>query len=226
MKFNTPNMMQPLRLILALSIFVTILAFEHPKAQAEVDPSSTSENVASQQQPKDVIEKTIADIVNTVEEFPTEAQTEARRQKLEKLIEPRFDFKEMARRALGSHWKKIKEDEQAEFVEVFSQLLSRTYLSHVETVKPGMVSILDQKVKPQSNVGGFSIAIVHTDVTHKGEVFPLNYKMVQRSTGWMVYDVVIENIGLVSNYRNEFSGVIRKEGFDGLLDSLKKKLKS
>lgn len=226
MKLKTPNMMYLVRVTLALSVFLTLLGSEQLNARAEVDPSSTSENLASQQQPKDVIERTIADIVDTVEEFPTEAQTEARRKKLEKLIQPRFDFKEMARRALGSHWKKIKETEQTEFVEVFSQLLSRTYLSHVETVKPGMVSILDQKVKPKSNVGGFSIAIVHTDVTHKGEVFPLNYKMVQRSSGWMVYDVVIENIGLVSNYRNEFSGVIRKEGFDGLLDNLKKKLNS
>jgi phospholipid transport system substrate-binding protein len=67
-------------------------------------------------------------------------------------------------------------------------------------------------------------AVVKTTVTSKGDTFPIDYKMSLTSNGWQVYDVVIENIGLVANYRNEFSGVIRKEKFDGLMTKLRKKI--
>jgi phospholipid transport system substrate-binding protein len=67
-------------------------------------------------------------------------------------------------------------------------------------------------------------AIVKTTVTSKGDTFPIDYKLSLSNNVWQVYDVVIENIGLVANYRNEFSGVIRKEKFDGLMTKLRKKI--
>ena len=68
-------------------------------------------------------------------------------------------------------------------------------------------------------------AVVKTVVLSQGDTFPIDYKMMYRDNGWRVYDVVIENIGLVANYRNEFSGIIRKDKFSGLMEKLRAKVK-
>jgi phospholipid transport system substrate-binding protein len=173
--------------------------------------------------PKALIARTVDGIIKIVSEYPETSRAGVRRDKLFELIEPHFDFKEMSRRSLGSHWNSITEPQKVEFVSVFSDLLAKTYLSYLETVKPGMVAVLSEEIKPSASIGSYGVAVVKTDVKHKGEVFPIHYKLVERSNGWKVYDIVIENIGLVSNYRSEFAGVLRKDGFDGLIDRLRKK---
>jgi phospholipid transport system substrate-binding protein len=188
-------------------------------------PSVPQTSSPTNQKPKELISNTVDGIVRIVAEYPDKSQTILRREKLTTLIEPHFDFKEMSKRSLGSHWNNITEAQQSEFVEIFSDLLSRTYLSYLETVKPGMVKVLSEEIKPSTTTGSFAVAVVKTDVKHKGEVFPIHYKLVERSAGWKVYDIVIENIGLVSNYRSEFAGVLRKSGFDGLIEKLKAKEK-
>ncbi len=189
-----------------------------PPLAAQTSPSATFK-------PKELISHTVDGIVKIVTELPEESQSVIRREKLYRLIEPHFDFKEMSKRSLGSYWNNINEAQQTEFVDIFSDLLSRTYLSYLETVKPGMVKVLSEEVKPSTTTGSFAVAVVKTDVKHKGEIFPIHYKLVERSGGWKVYDIVIENIGLVSNYRSEFAGVLRKSGFDGLIEKLKAKEK-
>ena len=196
----------------------TCLVLVAPPLAAQTSPSATFK-------PKELISHTVDGIVKIVTELPEESQSVIRREKLYRLIEPHFDFKEMSKRSLGSYWNNINEAQQTEFVDIFSDLLSRTYLSYLETVKPGMVKVLSEEVKPSTTTGSFAVAVVKTDVKHKGEIFPIHYKLVERSGGWKVYDIVIENIGLVSNYRSEFAGVLRKSGFDGLIEKLKAKEK-
>jgi phospholipid transport system substrate-binding protein len=123
----------------------------------------------------------------------------------------------MARRSLGSNWNEISAAEQADFTTVFSELLARTYLSKIETVKRGMVKVESESVES-------SKAVVKTTVLSQGDTFPIDYKLMLENGQWRVYDVVIENIGLVANYRNEFSGIIRKEKFSGLMERLRKKV--
>jgi phospholipid transport system substrate-binding protein len=100
---------------------------------------------------------------------------------------------------------------------VFSELLARTYLSKIETVKPGMVKVDGENVDSNK-------AVVKTIVTSKGDNFPIDYKLMFTDGRWQVYDVVIENIGLVANYRNEFAGIIRKDTFAGLMERLRQKI--
>jgi phospholipid transport system substrate-binding protein len=171
---------------------------------------------ANTDSPKELVTKTVNEIIDTVQKNLGDDKIAERRVKLRNIINPRFDFAEMSKRSLGSHWSSITKSEQIEFVKVFSELLARTYLKRVETVKPGMVVVNSENVQEP-------IAIVKTSVSQKGQVFPLQYKLVKRSTGWKVYDVIIENIGLISNYRNEFDVTIRKEGFTNLLSKLKEK---
>jgi phospholipid transport system substrate-binding protein len=168
--------------------------------------------------PKAEIEDTINRIIKTVASTPDASVSTERRTKLRELINPKFNFAEMSRRSLGPNWNEITADEQREFTQVFSELLARTYLSKIETVKPGMVKVESESVETQK-------AVVKTVVISKGDTFPIDYKLMVGTTGtWQVYDVVIENIGLVANYRNEFSGIIRKDKFSGLMERLRNKL--
>lgn len=162
------------------------------------------------------VQITLDEVIKIVKAYPTDAQLDERRRKLREIINPRFDFEEMSKRSLGTYWRQITPEQQKDFVQVFSDLLARTYLSKIETVEEGMVKFDGEKVD-------FPRAMVKTVVKYKGDNFPLDYKLLNEAGTWKVYDVVIENIGLIANYRNEFSGIIRKENFDGLMKRLREK---
>ena len=167
-------------------------------------------------QPRDVVKSTIDQIIKTNNIYAAADQVDIRRNKLREIINPNFNFQEMSKRALGAHWNSRSEAEQKEFTEIFSDLLAKTYLKRIDDVKTNVVSIDSEKIVKTK-------ALVRTTITHDGQKFPMHYKMLQSTTGWRVYDIVIENIGLVANYRNEFAGIIRKDTFAGLIEKLKKK---
>lgn len=173
--------------------------------------------------PKVEMQNTLDQLVDIVSSNAGEENLETRRSKMREAIEPKFDFEEMAKRSLGAPWKSISEEERDEFVELFSELLARTYIGRLENVEKDMVTIQSELVK-------YPRALIKTSVLFKGDRFPIDYKLLHSkeaqangTTGWRVYDVIIENIGLVSNYRNEFAGIIRKEKFPGLLAKLREK---
>lgn len=194
---------------LSISVFTEV---NFTTAQDEKAASSAVDDIA----PKEKVKVAIDEIVKVVESNAGDAKKEVRRQKLRDLINPLFDFDEMAKRSLGMNWKVASPEEQTEFTKVFSDLLARTYLSKIETVKPGMVNVSSETVDQGR-------AMVKTMITHKGDTFPLDYKLQANSGKWRVYDVVIENIGLVANYRNEFAGIVRKDKVAGLIQKLKDK---
>jgi len=194
-----------LRLLSSLALGLTILVSQ----TALANPAMGS--------PKAEMQKTIDDIITIAGAYSDDAQKDTRREKLRTLINPKFNFSEMAKRSLGANWNEITPEEQKDFTNVFSELLARTYLSKIETVKPGMVDVKSEQVE-------LPRAVVKTVVTSKGDHFPIDYKLTYQNSSWQVYDVVIENIGLVANYRNEFSGIIRKEKFSGLMERLRKKV--
>jgi phospholipid transport system substrate-binding protein len=167
--------------------------------------------------PKTDMQQTIDQIIKIATALPGDEKKTERRQKLRELINPKFNFAEMSKRSLGANWNDLTPQEQADFTSVFSELLARTYLSKIETVKPGMVTVESEQVEAPR-------AVVKTTVVSKGDTFPIDYKLMLHGASWQVYDVVIENIGLVANYRNEFSGIIRKEKFAGLMERLRKKV--
>ena len=166
--------------------------------------------------PREEILATVNEIVATVELYPGEANQSVRRAKLREVINPKFDFREMSQRSLGSNWQVGAPAQQKEFVDLFSDLLAKTYLNKIEMCREDTVKI------EKEDVDGAK-AMVKTTVLYKGDTFPLDYKLMVKEGRWRVYDVVIENIGLVANYRNEFAGIIRKDGFDGLLQQLREK---
>lgn len=170
--------------------------------------------------PLETVRYTVDNVIRTNAELPGEENTERRREALRIIINPYFNFKEMAKRSLGLNWTKCSDVQRDEYTTIFSDLLARTYLQKIDSVTTNVVTYSGERITPPT-------ATVKTLITHKGDKFPIDYKMMANSKGiWQVYDVIIENIGLVANYRNEFAGIIRREGFDGLLKRLRTKAES
>jgi len=132
------------------------------------------------------------------------------RGKLIAAIESIFDMKELSRRALGADWNKFTPEQQVRFVAAFGTLLQNTYLDKIE-------SYTDEKVQylKEQDLGDGK-AEVSTKVVGKGKEIPLSYRLLDRD-GWKVYDVVIEGVSLVQNYRSQFGQILMHESPDVLI---------
>lgn len=150
-------------------------------------------------------------------QLKSQGKKKERLDKLRQVIYPKFDFVEMAKRSLGSHWRGRSPEEQREFVEVFREMLENSYAANIESYEGEKVVI--QNEKQDQNFAEVDTKIV----TKKGEEFAVNYKMHKADGNWKVYDVVIENISIVNNYRSQFNRVIAKSSFEDLLRNMKEK---
>jgi phospholipid transport system substrate-binding protein len=141
-----------------------------------------------------------------------------RQKALRELLEPRFDFTEMSRSALGYHWKSLSPDQRAQFTEIFKNFIESAYLSKIGEYSGQRVEFLKQ-----SSMGD-GYAQVFTKIVQSGkDPIPVNYLLEQKDGDWKVYDVTVDNISIIANYRNQFNRVINEQGFDKLLSDLKAK---
>jgi len=150
------------------------------------------------------------------------AKTPERRKLLEQAVSERFDFEEMSLRALGAPWKQLSDQEKKEFVALFRTLLINTYREQIETYSGDGVQYLNERVE---KAGDKEYAEVKTKIflSDKSEL-KLDYKLINKDkTNWRVYDVVIQDIGLISNYQKQFSKIIRASSYQGLVDQLRVK---
>lgn len=139
-----------------------------------------------------------------------------RREKLRQLILPRFDFAEMGKRALGNNWNRYPEKQQ-EFVTAFKQLLEETYADQIEAAKGDKVVYLNARTEKD-------YAEVATKViSSKGEETPMTYKLHPVDSEWKVFDIVVENISIVNNYRSQFNRVLTNASLDELIQRMKDK---
>jgi len=144
-------------------------------------------------------------------------EKEARREKLSTTIRARFDFNEMSQRILATNWKNASAEQRSRFVNIFSDLLERNYIGRIESYTDEKIDFLKERVQGNR-------AAVDTVIVTKSAEIPISYRMVQQGSEWMVYDVVIESVSFVNNYRNSYGEILKKEGFDGLLTRMKEKL--
>src|SRR5437773_7685245 len=145
------------------------------------------------------------------------AKLKDRRDQLKQILFARFDFTEMARRALGANWRRRTPQEQEEFVRLFTEVLEHAYAGIIE-------SYTDEKiVYTVERIDGTYADVGSKIFTSKGEEYSINYKVHLVSNEWKVYDVVAENISLVNNYRSQFNRVISHESYEELVRRLKDK---
>lgn len=136
---------------------------------------------------------------------------------LEGIIEKRFDYKEMGKRTLGKHWQTFSDADREEFVRLFQQFLSKTYAGNVDSYSGGEVEYLKERRK-----GGF--AEVQTAVASEKSSLSIYYRMLKSSDAWKVYDVVLDGVSLVKNYRSQFGRIIEAEAVEGFLEKLRTKI--
>jgi len=146
-----------------------------------------------------------------------ESKKNERRNKLREVIYQRFDFTEMARRSLGSHWRRLGPEEQKEFIKLFTRLLEEAYLDKIESYNGEKVQYLKEREDKD-------YAEVDTKIVdNKGQEFLVDYRLHNVNGDWKVYDVVIEDVSLVNNYRAQFNRVLAKSSFEELLKRMKEK---
>ena len=148
----------------------------------------------------------------------TSAQKENRRTQLAQVINPRFDFAEMAKRSLGPHWGRRTSEEQRQFVKIFTGLLETLYADRIE-------SYAGQNVLYTREVEEANYAEVFTRIVadNSRDELSVNYKLHNVDREWKVYDLVIEDISLVNNYRFQFDRVIARSSFEDLVRVMKEK---
>ncbi len=149
-------------------------------------------------------------------ELKTPAKQEDRRQRLEKVVAARFDYSEMSRRSLGAQWNQLSDKEKQEFVDLFRTLLTNTYADRVETYSGEGVQYLNERTEKE-------YAEVRTKVLSGKTEIPMDYRLMNKSNDWHVYDVVVDGVSLVNNYRGQFSKILHTSSYSDLVDQLRKK---
>lgn len=167
--------------------------------------------------PEATVKATVEKVRSIVSEKEGKVASEALDKELKDVVTEAFDFDEMSRRCLGKNWKQATPEQRKEFVSLFSDLLAKNYLKKIrENITKSDIKYHAEKITDKK-------AELKTSVKYGEEDAIIEYRLREKSDGWRVYDVVIENVGLVTNYRNEFSGIVRKDGIEGLLKKLKEK---
>jgi len=142
------------------------------------------------------------------------------REKFWAVVEPVFDFDELSKRTLARNWQKFDAAQQAAFAEVFAELLGNIYVDRIqggysdETIEFGDQILHDAQ----------PLAVVKTFIVSSRNRIPVDYSMIQKGETWRVYDVKVEGVSLVKNYRSQFNEILSKESPDQLIERLKEKV--
>jgi phospholipid transport system substrate-binding protein len=138
-----------------------------------------------------------------------------RRVAVRKVADEIFDFGETARRSLGRHWAARTPQERDEFVKLFGDLLERSYISKIELYGGEKIQYVGDKIE------GDTALVSSKLLTKTGSEVPIEYRMLKKGERWLVYDVVIEGVSLVANYRTQFNKIIQTSSFQELVKKMK-----
>ena len=178
-------------------------------------------NLAHSTQPLDVIRSRIDQVMNLLKDprYQDSAQKGLQREKMWEVIGQVFDFQEMGKRALARSWRKFNSEEREAFSKLYSELLSNTYIDKIQRgYRDEEVTYLGQEMVSETK------ALVKTKVLRQGVQIPVSYRLFKRDETWKVYDVNIEGVSLVKNYRAQFSKILLKRPPSHLIDLLRKKV--
>ena len=172
-------------------------------------------------EPQEKVRETVDAVLAVLQDksLQGEENTEKRRAKMRQAVFQRFGFEEMAQRALGQYWSKRTPAEKKEFVTLFSDLLERSYITKIEGYT-GEQQVLYTKESIDKDY-----ASVRTEIVVQRDAnVEVVYQLLRRDGSWQVYDVVIEGVSLVNNYRTQFNNIISRESYEALVKKLKLKL--
>jgi len=142
---------------------------------------------------------------------------EASWQQIASIIEDGFDFRSMSQSVLATNWKKATPEERRRFTEFFSQYIEETYRSRIEAYTDEEIIYKDEIIRGKR-------AVVETIIKTDTVEIPINYKLKENEGEWFAYDVIVEGVSLVNNYRNTFAVIVKNEGMEGLLSDIQRRI--
>jgi len=166
--------------------------------------------------PKEQMKTSVDAIINILKNKELDQKT--RRKKIRLIIKKRFDFWAMSQRTMATNWKKLSSREKKRFVTLFTRFLVNNYMKRIEAYTDETIEYPKEKIKENR-------AMVNTVILTKSVDIPVMYKMRLKKGEWMVYDVVIEGISLIKNYRSSYKEIVKKKGLGELMTMLEKKIK-
>jgi len=195
-------------ILVAFAVFMT-LALASPAYSLAGAPTDTV---------KSAVDKVITVLKDPSLKGP--AREKDRRAKIRAAVFEVFDFEEMAKRSLAQNWRDRTPQQKKEFVDLFRDLLERSYINRIENYS-------DEKIIYDSEKSESDTAVVKSHfLTKRREEIPVEYRLLSENGKWMVYDLVIENVSLVNNYRVQFRKVISSSSYDDLVKKMKNKEES
>jgi phospholipid transport system substrate-binding protein len=168
--------------------------------------------------PTEVVRGTVNEVLRILED-PTlkdPARLMSRRRMLEEVIASRFDYAEMSKRALAAHWIPLTSAERAEFVEVFKSFLSDRYAEKIEGYSGEEVLYLSERTE-----GAY--AEVRTELRSSKVAIPMDYRLFLKQGRWYAYDIIVDGVSLVKNYRSQFEKIIRSDSYQELVRRLRER---
>ncbi|MBU4261169.1 MAG: ABC transporter substrate-binding protein [Proteobacteria bacterium] len=170
--------------------------------------------------PMDIMKEVVENVFHTLHTYPVSGPLEnlpKRRAAIKKIIDNHFDAREMSQRALGKYWKDISDEKRDEFTQLFYWRLYNFYIMRLEAYS-------DEKVIYDKERSKGNVAAVYTKVSSKRyPEFDIEYRLKQQGDDWKIYDVVIEGVSLVANYRSQFNSFLSSKSFPELLKALHEK---
>ena len=165
-------------------------------------------------EPTDQVRRSVGEVLEIVQSQP---DGPARRTAVRQAANRLFDFEETAKRALGPHWQQRTPAEHEEFVRLFSDLLEAAYVGKIDLYQGEKITYVGE------TVDGDQATVKTRIVTKQGNEVPVDYRLLREMDGWRVYDVIIEGVSLVANYRTQFNKIIQTSSYDDLVKRMRAK---
>ncbi|QTA88922.1 MlaC/ttg2D family ABC transporter substrate-binding protein [Desulfonema magnum] len=174
--------------------------------------------------PMEAIQGPLDEVINILKDpqYQAPEQKEVQREKIWNIIREIFDFNKIAHLALAKYRKKFDEKQLKEFTDLFAKLLEDTYLNKIQAeYKNEKINYLSQKIGAKSKS---NMALVKTKVTRENVEIPVDYRMWLNKGVWRVYDIKVEGVSLVKNYRNQFQNILLNKSPDHLIEQVRTKV--
>jgi phospholipid transport system substrate-binding protein len=172
--------------------------------------------------PLDTVQQSVNKVLDVLRDPKLKADSakKVKKEKLRIIYKSMFDEVEFSKLTLARNWSKLNEAQQKEFVDLFEQVLEKSYIDKI-------LSYTNEKIEfYKEDINSETQAEILTKIVTSSKEIPISYRVIKKDNTWKVYDVVVENVSLVLNYRTQFNDILTKNSPEQLLEILRKKVKA
>ena len=172
------------------------------------------------EKPMDAMKDFVGKVLDVLRDpaYKDDSMRREQRTKLTALADEIFDWVELSRRTLALNWNRLNGDQRRDFVELYKQLLERTYMDRIQDYKDEEVVFSGQTTLSDTQIE------IQTTVRSQGKNIPINYRLISRADSWRIYDVQVEGVSLVQNYRTQFNNILASKSPDEMIEDLRRKV--